>query len=310
MTMILANWPLLCTPPAANSINRSSWLQNVSILQSSSSVSLPITTISAHRCCINNKDENTATTSLEEFSVLKPDNGIDNGNLWSTMALYMFSLHIPLSFGGLSVVASILGQSSLDPQTEAVCLLGIQILELQAVLWGSTYFMKNKTPLFDLLRIFQPNNNSNLSGERNWVFASIVGFGFLLLIVFSTSFLADQLTSSKEVNNHILKEIVSSGFISKGACVLVYCIITPLLEEIVYRGFLLRSLVSAIGWRGAVVVSSVVFSLAHFSVEDSLQLFIIGCILGCSYCWSGKLSSPLLIHSLYNSFILIVTFLA
>ena len=34
------------------------------------------------------------------------------------MAFYMFILHIPLSFGGLSVVAKILHEPHLDPQTE------------------------------------------------------------------------------------------------------------------------------------------------------------------------------------------------
>lgn len=34
------------------------------------------------------------------------------------MAFYMFSLHIPLSFGGISVVAQLLKEPNLDPQTE------------------------------------------------------------------------------------------------------------------------------------------------------------------------------------------------
>lgn len=34
------------------------------------------------------------------------------------MAFYMLSLHIPLSFGGISVVSQILQEPNLDPQTE------------------------------------------------------------------------------------------------------------------------------------------------------------------------------------------------
>lgn len=34
------------------------------------------------------------------------------------MGFYVFSIHVPLSFGGLSTAAKILNQPVLDPQTE------------------------------------------------------------------------------------------------------------------------------------------------------------------------------------------------
>lgn len=42
----------------------------------------------------------------------------ERGSIWSTMALYMFNFHIPLGIGGLSIVANVLHQPVLDPQTE------------------------------------------------------------------------------------------------------------------------------------------------------------------------------------------------
>ncbi|CAL8136423.1 unnamed protein product [Prunus armeniaca] len=181
--------------------------------------------------CFCHKTENTHEASSEGFSVLAADASWDHGSLWSTMAFYMFSLHIPLSFGGLSVVAHVLHEPILDPQIEAI-------------------------------------------------------------------------------NNPVLKEILVSSNISKAACVLVYCIVTPVLEETVYRGFLLASISSAMKWQSAVLISSAIFSAAHLSGENSLQLFIIGCVLGCSYCWTGNLRSPILIHSLYNAMTLMITFLS
>uniref|UniRef100_M1BKE3 Prenyl-dependent CAAX protease n=1 Tax=Solanum tuberosum TaxID=4113 RepID=M1BKE3_SOLTU len=61
--------------------------------------------------CIKNKVP-------QGFSVLKSDTPCDRGSLWSSMAFYLFSVHVPLSFGGLSAVTSILHCSALDPQTE------------------------------------------------------------------------------------------------------------------------------------------------------------------------------------------------
>lgn len=110
------------------------------------------------------------------------------------------------------------------------------------------------------------------------------------------------------VNNPILKEILQSSDVSRVSCVLGYCIVIPLLEEVVYRGFLLTSLSSTMKWQQAVVISSVVFSAIHFTGENSLQLFFIGCVLGCSYCWTGNLNSSIAVHSLYNALTLIITY--
>ncbi|KAM7503454.1 hypothetical protein LguiB_002358 [Lonicera macranthoides] len=250
-------------------------------------------------CCLKNVNSDE---SPQGFSVLKSETPCDNGSIWSTMALYMFSLHVPLSFGGLSIVAEILHQPVLDPQTEALSVLVFQTLELIGV---SLLLRFSADPQYELLNFFQ---DSKLPKERNWLLASFLGFGFLLLLVFLTSLLADVLIGPKDVNDPILKQILSNGSVSVTACTLVYCIISPLLEETVYRGFLLKSLASTMEWKKAVFISSAVFSAAHFSGENFLQLFIIGSVLGSSYCWTGKLSSSILIHSLYNALTLLITF--
>ncbi|OVA00581.1 DnaJ domain [Macleaya cordata] len=221
---------------------------------------------------------------MKDFSVLPSEIPWDDDSTWSTMSLYIFSLHIPLSFGGLSVVAQIMHQPVLDPQTEAVSLLLIQTIELFAALAFLRYTMKTEYKLGSFLQ------GTKFSKERNWVQASVLGFGFLILLVVLTSYLADTLIGPKDVNNPIVKEILSSGPIAKTTCFLLYSFVTPLLEETVYRGFLLTSLTSKMKWQQAVILSSCIFSLAHFSIENSLQLFIIGCVLGCSYCCSCSCS--------------------
>lgn len=259
------------------------------------------------RLCTNKcsciKQEETSQV-FEDFSVLGSYIPWDSGSVWSTLAFYLFSFHVPLSFGGLAVVAHVLRQPILDPQTEALSLVGIQTLELTAFFWLLRCISK---PQYNLFSFFQAKNQPK---ERKWFLASALGFGVLVLLVFSTSLLADQLIGPKDVNNSILKEILSSGPISKTACIVVYCIFTPLLEEIVYRGFLLTSLASEMKWHRAVVISSAVFSAAHFSSENFLQLFVIGSVLGCSYCWTGNLSSSFFIHSWYNALILVITYLS
>lgn len=52
--------------------------------------------------------------------MLKTDIPCDGGTIFSNMAFYVLSLHVPLSFGGLAAVATILHQQVLEPQVE-VC---------------------------------------------------------------------------------------------------------------------------------------------------------------------------------------------
>ncbi|EEF44454.1 prenyl-dependent CAAX protease, putative [Ricinus communis] len=238
------------------------------------------------------------------FSVLSSDIPWERGSIWSILAIYMFNLHIPLGIGGLSIVAYLLQQSLLDPQTEVLSLLVIQILELIGVLVLLRFTGKPENKLSSFFKSYE------LPKERNWVLASLLGFGSLTLLVFLTSFLADVFIEAKDVSNPILKEILLSSNVSKTACVLVYCFVTPLMEEIVYRGFLLTSLTSTMNWQKAVFLSSMVFSAAHFSGENFLQLFVIGIVLGCCYCWTGNLSSSIAVHSLYNAMTLIITFVS
>ncbi|KAB1210000.1 hypothetical protein CJ030_MR6G023549 [Morella rubra] len=103
------------------------------------------------------------------------------------MAFYMFSLHIPLSFGGLSVVAEILREPVLDPQTTALSLLAVQILELIGTLFLLQWTAK---PRYKFLNFFR---TKKLAKERNWLLASLLGFGFLFLLVFLTSILLERL---------------------------------------------------------------------------------------------------------------------
>ncbi|XP_024538740.1 uncharacterized protein LOC112349154 [Selaginella moellendorffii] len=115
-------------------------------------------------------------------------------------------------------------------------------------------------------------------------------------------------------NNHYdpaLKELLASGGVSLCATVAVCCGITPLLEEFVYRGFVLTSLAAYASPPWAIITSSLIFSLVHFKApEETLVLFVFGCILGTVYAKTGDLGACLGIHSLYNLFIVYYTLVA
>lgn len=74
---------------------------------------------------------------------------------------------------------------------QAISLLGAQILELIAAM---ILLQSTAKPQYKFSNFFKP---SKLSKERSWLLASAVGFGFLLVLVILTSFLADRFIGPK-----------------------------------------------------------------------------------------------------------------
>lgn len=77
----------------------------------------------------------------------------------------------------------------------------------------------------------------------------------------------------------------------------------PFVEELFFRGFLLRYLRGRmpIGW--AVVLSSAIFSLAHFQYGQPtlfLPIFTTGLVLGAIYHYSGSIWPGVLTHATFN----------
>lgn len=74
----------------------------------------------------------------------------------------------------------------------------------------------------------------------------------------------------------------------------------PILEELVFRGFLLPSLTAEVGTPAAVASSSAAFALCHAAPRDMLQLFVLGCVLGFAYVRTRNLLTPTVIHAAWN----------
>ncbi|MCP9887740.1 CPBP family intramembrane metalloprotease [Cyanobium sp. ATX 6A2] len=79
-------------------------------------------------------------------------------------------------------------------------------------------------------------------------------------------------------------------------------VLAPLFEETLFRGVLLPALGSRWGGTAGVLVSALVFGLAHLSVGELLPLVVLGVGLGWLRLRSGRLGPCVLMHSLWNGF--------
>ena len=53
----------------------------------------------------------------------------------------------------------------------------------------------------------------------------------------------------------------------------------------------------------SVVLTSIVFGMAHFSLQGFIPLSLLGLMLGAVYLYSRNLAAPITLHSLWNLYI-------
>jgi len=104
------------------------------------------------------------------------------------------------------------------------------------------------------------------------------------------------------LNNSITSQIL--GFF-------VVCIFAPVLEELIFRGFLFSSLIKfKFNIKFTVLISSAIFALVHSHYEngDLVYVFCVGVLLGYARFKTGSLVLPIAMHffgNLYGYFVIV-----
>lgn len=102
--------------------------------------------------------------------------------------------------------------------------------------------------------------------------------------------------ASEESYQQMLESLSSAPVIS----LIRVCVLAPVIEEILMRGFLLEGLAESYGNVIALFVSAFFFALLHFNMVQTLSAFICGVVLGLLYLHTGSLFCCMLAHIGYN----------
>lgn len=88
-----------------------------------------------------------------------------------------------------------------------------------------------------------------------------------------------------------------------GALVVSDVLLTPLVEEGIFRGALLRTLLACgTSVPTAVALQACAFAAYHLDGPHAVPLFALGCVLGATFTLSGqRLAASVVAHALYNS---------
>ncbi|MFI3290272.1 MAG: type II CAAX endopeptidase family protein [Opitutales bacterium] len=93
-----------------------------------------------------------------------------------------------------------------------------------------------------------------------------------------------------------------NGFLEISLGFLVTVILAPIAEELIFRGLLYRLFRSKMPVYLAIITSSAIFALIHFSIFAFLALFFLSCLLCYIYEKYCDLKLCMLVHCLFNFF--------
>jgi len=136
---------------------------------------------------------------------------------------------------------------------------------------------------------------------KEGLFKSIIGWLMIMPLVLLIGWLMNEIIGDQGGSNPLLEMVLGSDeFIPLFLLLITTVVLAPVFEELVFRGILLPVLVSKVGKISGVLLSALIFALAHLSVGELPPLFVLGIGLGLMRLSSGRLFPCALMHSLWN----------
>uniref|UniRef100_A0ACD6AKJ3 Uncharacterized protein n=1 Tax=Avena sativa TaxID=4498 RepID=A0ACD6AKJ3_AVESA len=235
---------------------------------------------------------------------------------WPTVSLTMVACAVSSLVTGkigqlvLEYVGYQAGDASID---EKAGVLFLEQFNVTAVTIGVIFGITNTfRPFSD--DIFRYDFKEPFKLQNGWLLWAGIGLFFALISIALAGAVMTALngeTTQRETDSLVLLlPLIGSSNISTACLLGITGVLAPILEETVFRGFLMVSLTMWFSTPVSVLITAVVFAFAHLTPGELPQLFVLGVALGFSYSQTRNLLTPITIHAVWNSgVILLLTFL-
>ena len=132
----------------------------------------------------------------------------------------------------------------------------------------------------------------------NRIIKSTVSFILFIPLLFLVSFLIQYILPEYEQQKIVLN--FKRTLLEDKGILLDVLVIAPIVEEIIFRGYIYRLLKSKIPIVFSMIISSTLFAIIHFNVLSYILLFVLSVFLTYTYERNGSIVCPIIIHSLFN----------
>ena len=145
---------------------------------------------------------------------------------------------------------------------------------------------------------------------KDSIFNGFKGYLMVIPFVLLVSFIMNLLIENQNGSNPLLEIVLNNNnYFSFILLFLTTTFLAPLFEEVIFRGVLLPILSREFGIISGITISAFIFALAHLSISEMIPLFTLGIGLGMTRLISGRLSSSVVMHSLWNGMTFLNLFL-
>jgi membrane protease YdiL (CAAX protease family) len=168
-----------------------------------------------------------------------------------------------------------------------------EVIFVLSALWAASWIARPRPEQFGL----------RLPRVPVWKAAVAVIVGYLVFLVIAAvwTVVINQSATEKD----LVKDVgAHSGVAGALASCLVFCVVAPICEEFLFRGFIFAALRN---WRGPIIgalLTGVLFGAAHAGSAPVVDLVPLG-ILGVMLCglrqWCGSIYPGIALHSLNNA---------
>ena len=145
---------------------------------------------------------------------------------------------------------------------------------------------------------------------KDSIFQGFKGFLMIIPFVLMVSLIMNLLIENQNGSNPLLEIVLNNDNYSSFILLFITTtFLAPLFEELIFRGVLLPILSREFGIILGITISAFIFALAHLSISEMPPLFTLGIGLGITRLISGRLSSSVIMHSLWNGMTFLNLFL-
>ncbi len=146
-------------------------------------------------------------------------------------------------------------------------------------------------------RLFsRTGSGSVLNGIGSFLLALLTGAS--MAIFFNMLILYSGISRFSREYAHAVRSLYA---VDIAAGVVLYALVAPIVEEILFRGILYGRLKSyAADGKAAIVASALLFGLYHGNLVQGIYGFLIGGLFALLYEWSGSLWIPMVLHGAAN----------
>ena len=179
--------------------------------------------------------------------------------------------------------------------------VGVHLLALGIVTLVWILGVRSASDPLDSLGIRQPRTAVGMS-----VVLTVMALASSILLTFVYGFAVDWLDLDLLRPPEIEKDVIFPG---AGILLTLQALslVTPISEELLFRGFVLRGLLRSIGPGPAVAASALVFAVLHLEPGAMIPIFFTGIVLGWLFVRTGSLWPCVAAHAAQNTLALLAT---